>query len=275
MLLKYFIWGGTRDLCKYVRQMDKKVIVAPVTEWCKTDKERKLYLDDLSELGQQLVNQEIAVKGSSYDFTVDPIKNIINEFYYKNKEIGLDLGDEDEKENIWSFDAEESWTKDQYHLMMDELIRYGYGLSVRKCYQAYLKGEWDIMMEDLDEYGDNYCIRLVRGAYHETEIKKKTGAVFENKVDTDHQFRDMMWCLVTECRNPVVIATHNKEDIEWLKNNVSVNSDRVKIGQLLGMGMNISDPRVIKYIPYGSMMDAVPYLSRRLIENKSILRHLI
>ncbi|TDL22291.1 FAD-linked oxidoreductase [Rickenella mellea] len=57
--------------------------------------------------------------------------------------------------------------------------------------------------------------------------------------------------------------------------------DRLAIGQLYGMSDALTNslinrtassaPLVIKYVPYGSLSDVMPYLSRRAIENKSVL----
>jgi len=58
-------------------------------------------------------------------------------------------------------------------------------------------------------------------------------------------------------------------------------TERVTFGQLLGMSDALTDhivhstntetPFVLKYVPYGALADVMPYLSRRAIENKSIL----
>ncbi|KAJ7088235.1 FAD-linked oxidoreductase-like protein [Mycena crocata] len=57
--------------------------------------------------------------------------------------------------------------------------------------------------------------------------------------------------------------------------------ERVTFGQLYGMcddltqylanRMESGAPMVIKYVPYGALADVMPYLSRRAIENKSVL----
>ncbi|KAF7315195.1 Proline dehydrogenase [Mycena indigotica] len=57
--------------------------------------------------------------------------------------------------------------------------------------------------------------------------------------------------------------------------------ERVTFGQLYGMcddltqylsqKIDSSAPMVIKYVPYGALVDVMPYLSRRAIENKSVL----
>jgi len=56
---------------------------------------------------------------------------------------------------------------------------------------------------------------------------------------------------------------------------------RIFFGQLLGMRDMLTDhlaariksptPVVFKYIPYGELSEVMPYLSRRAIENKSVL----
>lgn len=263
MNLKYFIWGGSRHVYNYCLNkygaIGGKIIAAPVTEWCKTEKGRIDYLDDLSVLNMRLEEQEIAVKPSSFGFDYDRVSPLI-------REGGT---------NIWNFDAEESWTKDDYHLLMNSLIGAD-ELRVRKCYQAYLRGEYEVLLNDLKTYGEEYSIRLVRGAYHQLEMKEMSGAVFEKKEDTDDQFREMMHYLFYEVKNPVMIATHNKEDVAWLKGKLQdkhEKRERVKIGQL--MGMNDGGEEIVEYVPYGDLRNAIPYLSRRLIENRSMLRHLL
>ncbi|KAF8816681.1 FAD-linked oxidoreductase [Phlegmacium glaucopus] len=57
--------------------------------------------------------------------------------------------------------------------------------------------------------------------------------------------------------------------------------ERIAIGQLYGMCDDLTDwvvkhtvsnaPFVIKYVPYGALAEVLPYLSRRAIENKSVL----
>ncbi|KAH7922394.1 FAD-linked oxidoreductase [Leucogyrophana mollusca] len=58
-------------------------------------------------------------------------------------------------------------------------------------------------------------------------------------------------------------------------------AERVAFGQLYGMSDSLtnyiagktrsSSPCVIKYVPYGALVEVMPYLSRRAIENKSVL----
>ncbi|KIK93538.1 hypothetical protein PAXRUDRAFT_787488 [Paxillus rubicundulus Ve08.2h10] len=58
-------------------------------------------------------------------------------------------------------------------------------------------------------------------------------------------------------------------------------AERFTFGQLYGMSDSLTDylvgrikstiPCVIKYVPYGALVEVMPYLSRRAIENKSVL----
>ncbi|KAG6854205.1 hypothetical protein C0991_009518 [Blastosporella zonata] len=58
-------------------------------------------------------------------------------------------------------------------------------------------------------------------------------------------------------------------------------TERVTIGQLYGMCDDLTNylvnstasntPLIIKYVPYGALSEVMPYLSRRAIENKSVL----
>ncbi|GLB36747.1 putative converts proline to delta-1-pyrroline-5-carboxylate [Lyophyllum shimeji] len=58
-------------------------------------------------------------------------------------------------------------------------------------------------------------------------------------------------------------------------------TERVTIGQLYGMHDDLTNhlvnttasntPLIIKYVPYGALSEVMPYLSRRAIENKSVL----
>ncbi|KDQ17664.1 hypothetical protein BOTBODRAFT_29830 [Botryobasidium botryosum FD-172 SS1] len=96
----------------------------------------------------------------------------------------------------------------------------------------------------------------------------------------------------------IIFATHNKDSCERVleglvreglalredsgKVKVGVEvAERVMFGQLLGMCDSLTEyiagtvdspsPFVFKYIPYGPLSEVLPYLSRRAIENKSVL----
>ncbi|EEB97499.1 hypothetical protein MPER_03168 [Moniliophthora perniciosa FA553] len=73
-------------------------------------------------------------------------------------------------------------------------------------------------------------------------------------------------------------VSENGESVVVLGDEVT---ERLTMGQLYGMNDALSDylvqrtkssaPMVIKYVPYGALSEVMPYLSRRAIENKSVL----
>ncbi|OBZ78571.1 Proline dehydrogenase 1, mitochondrial [Grifola frondosa] len=95
----------------------------------------------------------------------------------------------------------------------------------------------------------------------------------------------------------VLLGTHNQESTnlvlcELVKQGLASEeagvvripdevAERISLGQLYGMHDSLtnhlvdrtrcSSPFVLKYIPYGNISDVMPYLSRRAIENKSVL----
>ncbi|KAF8319865.1 FAD-linked oxidoreductase-like protein [Cantharellus anzutake] len=100
----------------------------------------------------------------------------------------------------------------------------------------------------------------------------------------------------------VIFATHNRQSCDLVLNSLlayklatrdmdestrpilrvpKMISDRITFGQLLGMRDDLtnyiaanviaSSPMVLKYVPYGPLENVIPYLSRRIVENKSVL----
>ena len=79
----------------------------------------------------------------------------------------------------------------------------------------------------------------------------------------------------------VCAGTHNEESSQLLsrlleKHNISKDDKRVYFSQLLGMSDHISyneakkGYNVVKYVPYGPIREAMPYLIRRAKENTSV-----
>ncbi|KAJ3738423.1 FAD-linked oxidoreductase [Lentinula detonsa] len=102
----------------------------------------------------------------------------------------------------------------------------------------------------------------------------------------------------------VLFGTHNWSSVKLILNELVMNglaatenpgnqeeeptlrlddevTERVTLGQLYGMideltsyiihRTHSNSPMVIKYVPYGTLSETIPYLSRRAIENKSVL----
>ncbi|KAG8691661.1 hypothetical protein FRC08_010114 [Ceratobasidium sp. 394] len=135
-------------------------------------------------------------------------------------------------------------------------------------------------------------------------------AVWLRKDETDRCFNDCARSLVGEVRDAfgsntnkgpgvsLLFGTHNKESCQHVLNSmvalglgqkdaegrVAVKAgveDAVCFGQLYGMRDDLTNwivnsvksasPMAFKYLPYGALAEVMPYLSRRAIENQSVL----
>ncbi|WWC94413.1 hypothetical protein V866_001255 [Kwoniella sp. B9012] len=131
--------------------------------------------------------------------------------------------------------------------------------------------------------------------------------VWSTKVETDICYNSCLDLVVDRIGSDVgksspsvglVLATHNHQSAEHLiermkvLNMVKVTSQglevmpstrkSITIAQLYGMNDDMSsrlshaftpkgEPMITKYVPYGALAEVMPYLSRRAVENKSIL----
>ena len=82
----------------------------------------------------------------------------------------------------------------------------------------------------------------------------------------------------------LVVASHNKNSIQHAlmrikELNLSPSDGSVIFGQQLGMGDHLTYPLaqagyiVNKVVPYGSLDDLVPFLTRRAQENRGLIRN--
>jgi proline dehydrogenase len=137
------------------------------------------------------------------------------------------------------------------------------------------------------EKGYFYGIKLVRGAYMEKERERAAemgypSPIHETKADTDRDYNAaILYCLDNLEDLAFVNATHNEDSTQLLvaelgKRNLPTNHPNVYFSQLLGMSDNLSyvlakhGYNVSKYVPYGPVKDALPYLTRRAQENTSV-----
>ena len=130
-------------------------------------------------------------------------------------------------------------------------------------------------------------IKLVRGAYHEKEIKRAKKMNYDcpvhqikNNTDIDYN-KALEICIKNIDIISICAGTHNEKSsallINLLKQNcISNNDKRIYFSQLLGMSDHISYNaakkgfNVAKYVPYGPVNEMLPYLIRRAEENTSI-----
>ena len=76
-------------------------------------------------------------------------------------------------------------------------------------------------------------------------------------------------------------ATHNENSINYCNKLLENDNNSVNIeyAQLMGMSDNLSNSlaqtyKVYKYIPFGNLYETIPYITRRLYENYSILQYI-
>lgn len=188
-------------------------------------------------------------------------------------------------------DAEESWIQDAIDRLAVEMMeRFNREQPiVFNTIQLYRTDRFQYLKESrrqaqLDGY--IYAAKLVRGAYMEKERaraaeKGTPSPIHVDKKDTDADYNAALdYCLKHHRDMAFVAGTHNEESTQHLaeamhKNGIAANHPHIFFSQLYGMGDNISyvlsanDYNVSKYVPYGPVADAIPYLIRRAQENTS------
>ena len=130
------------------------------------------------------------------------------------------------------------------------------------------------------------AVKLVRGAYMEKERERSRelgypSPIHVNKAATDADYNGAIeYCMRHFKDVSFVAATHNEISSHRLaalmhEIGISPNHPNIFYSQLYGMGDNISyvlakqGYNVSKYVPYGPVADAIPYLIRRAHENSS------
>ena len=189
-------------------------------------------------------------------------------------------------------DAEESWIQNGIDMIV---------LSMMKKYnkrEVYIYNTLQMYRTDRLNYLNDIIsiakkekfllgIKLVRGAYHQQEIDRAIKLkydipVFETKNKSDESFnKSLKICCDNINHISICAGTHNEYSSQLLidlmnKNNIDKNDPRIYFSQLLGMcdhiSYNIAEHgfNTAKYVPYGPIMDVIPYLIRRAEENSSI-----
>ncbi len=189
-------------------------------------------------------------------------------------------------------DAEETWIQNAIDLMAENMMeKYNTEKAIVfttiQLYRAdglvFLKSSH----EKAKEKGYIYGVKLVRGAYMEKERERAEeigypSPIQPDKAATDRDYDEAVeYCLDNLETIAFVAGTHNEKSVQLLaqkleKKNIPHNHPHVFFSQLYGMSDNLSyvlaknGYNVSKYVPYGPVKDAVPYLTRRARENTSV-----
>mgnify|MGYP006266073337 CR=1 FL=1 len=189
-------------------------------------------------------------------------------------------------------DAEESWIQDEVDRMVERMMmRYNKEAPiVYTTVQMYRHDRLQYLKELFRKIRLQQAIpgvKLVRGAYLEKENERaqKKGyptPMQPTKYRTDRDFDKALRYIIERAENfGVCIGSHNEYSsllAVQLMNEQKVLPDNPNIyfSQLYGMGDHISFNlakegfNVAKYLPYGPIQNAVPYLFRRAQENSSV-----
>jgi proline dehydrogenase len=189
-------------------------------------------------------------------------------------------------------DAEETWIQDPIDEIVYDLMKQ-FNQSKTIVYNTYQMYRVDMLdrLKKAFHYAatHNYFLgaKLVRGAYMEKEAlrAKEHGypnPIFETKKGTDDAYNAALkFCIDNKQRVSVLNGSHNEYSNYYLtvlmeKHGMKNNDPRVYFAQLYGMSDNISfnlaqkGYNVVKYVPYGPVINVIPYLMRRAEENTSI-----
>ena len=189
-------------------------------------------------------------------------------------------------------DAEDSWIQDAIDRMADEMMeRYNQdGPVIYNTLQMYRHDRLKYLRESrrrAQERGYFYAVKLVRGAYMEKERERAAEMGYPSPIQPDKESTDqdydaaVDYCLDHAGTVSFVAATHNEQSTQRLvqkmyQRGLQPGHPHIFFSQLYGMSDNLSyvlaknGYNVSKYVPYGPVADAVPYLIRRAQENTSV-----
>lgn len=189
-------------------------------------------------------------------------------------------------------DAEESWIQGAIDDLVLQLMSY-YNkdkVFVYNTLQFYRKDRLkylELISNKAKMEGFRIGVKIVRGAYMEKESKRAKTMGYENpicksKVATDELFNRGLIYMINNLETiAIYVGTHNEESCYLMmhlmrKMHIPKNTPLIWFGQLYGMSDHITynlskeGYNTTKYLPYGSVKEAMPYLIRRAQENSSV-----
>ena len=177
--------------------------------------------------------------------------------------------------NTIFLDAEDTSMKSKEDYIYNKIVEAHQNtpnLTIYKTYQMYRVNSLKEVEDDLKRF-DRVGLKIVRGAYHSNYDFE----LLQSKKETDDNYNEAIKLIAYhKYKTNVCYATHNPISIDLALSTPSIHN--ISFAQLLGMRDDITDSlvnkgkKVYKYVPYGSYREMLPYLVRRLYENKSILQ---
>ena len=189
-------------------------------------------------------------------------------------------------------DAEESWIQDSIdHLVWLMMKRYNKArVVVYNTFQMYRYDRLQFLIESFDRAQQQHFLlgaKLVRGAYMDKERNRAQALGYPSPINADKAATDdhyntaLRFCLDNLDRLAMCNASHNAASamlqVELMeKKGIPHDHPRTLFSQLLGMSDNLTFNlaaagfRASKYMPYGQVVDVIPYLIRRAQENTSV-----
>ncbi|XP_065664241.1 proline dehydrogenase 1, mitochondrial isoform X2 [Hydra vulgaris] len=164
-------------------------------------------------------------------------------------------------------------------------------------YQCYLKDTIPTLCLDIElsrREGFYFAAKVVRGAYMEQERFRAHSVGYSDPIHvsyeaTNESYNNVLSLLLEEVRHRkanIMVATHNEASVlhainTMKKFGIKPDDKTVFFGQLLGMcdvityALGSAGYAAYKYVPYGPVEDVMPYLSRRAMENRSLMKGVI
>lgn len=188
-------------------------------------------------------------------------------------------------------DAEESWIQDAIDRMATDMMER-YNLEqpiIFNTLQMYRTDRLQYLREARREAKNNgylLAVKIVRGAYMEKERARAAELNYQSPIQPDKASTDRDYnAAINYCLDHIddvafVAGTHNEKSTQMLAQKMQArgipeNHPHIFYSQLFGMSDNLSyvlaknNYNVSKYVPYGPVKDAIPYLIRRAQENSS------